>query len=70
TLHSWWFGDKSGLFEQLVSWQAGRLEEALARSLEPDGDDAVLRAFAVELLLVLLGARGSQARALPGRAEG
>ena len=58
TLYSW-FGDKSGLFEQLVSWQAERLEEALAGSLEPDGHDAkaVLRAFAVELLRLLLGER-------------
>ncbi len=58
TLYSW-FGDKSGLFEQLVSWQAERLEEALAKSLEPGGDDAeaVLRAFAVELLRLLLGER-------------
>lgn len=58
TLYSW-FGDKSGLFEQLVSWQAERLDEAFARSLEPDGDDpkAVLRAFAVELLRLLLGER-------------
>lgn len=58
TLYSW-FGDKSGLFEQLVSWQAERLDEALAKSLEPDGDngEAVLRAFAVELLRLLLGER-------------
>ena len=58
TLYSW-FGDKSGLFEQLVSWQAGRLDEALAGSLEPDGDDAktVLRTFAVEVLRLLLGER-------------
>lgn len=58
TLYSW-FGDKSGLFEQLVSWQAERLDEALTRSLEPEGDDAraVLRTFAVELLRLLLGER-------------
>jgi AcrR family transcriptional regulator len=58
TLYSW-FGDKSSLFEQLVSWQAERLDEALARSLQPDGDEAaaVLRAFAVELLRLLLGER-------------
>jgi len=58
TLYSW-FGDKSGLFEQLVSWQAERLDEALTKSLEPNGDDAktVLRTFAVELLRLLLGER-------------
>ena len=58
TLYSW-FGDKSGLFEQMVSWQAERLDETLARSLEPEGDDAraVLRTFAVEMLRLLLGER-------------
>ncbi len=58
TLYSW-FGDKSGLFEQLISWQAERLGEALAGSLEPKGHDVkvVLRAFAVELLRLLLGER-------------
>ena len=58
TLYSW-FGDKSGLFEQLVAWQAERLNEALASSLESDGEDArmVLRTFAVELLRLLLGKR-------------
>jgi AcrR family transcriptional regulator len=58
TLYSW-FGDKSGLFEQLVSLQAERLDRALARSLEPEGNDvrAVLRTFAVEMLRLLLGER-------------
>lgn len=59
TLYSW-FGDKSGLFEALISWQAESLEAALARSFEPDdeGDPAaVLRSFAAELLRVLLGGR-------------
>ncbi|MGH3146584.1 MAG: TetR/AcrR family transcriptional regulator [Rubrobacter sp.] len=58
TLYSW-FGDKGGLFEQLVSWQAERLDEALAISLEPGGGEArtVLRAFAVELLRLLLWER-------------
>ncbi len=58
TLYSW-FGDKRGLFEQLISWQAERLDGALARSLEPEGDDAraVLRTFAIEMLRLLLGER-------------
>jgi AcrR family transcriptional regulator len=58
TLYSW-FGDKSGLFEQLVSLQAERLDGALARSLEPEGNDvrAVLRTFAIEMLRLLLGER-------------
>jgi AcrR family transcriptional regulator len=53
-----WFGDKHGLFEELVRWQAERLEEALASSLDADEDPAVvLRAFAAELLRLLLGER-------------
>lgn len=58
TLYSW-FGDKSGLFEQLISWQAENIEGALARSLEPGRDEPsdVLRAFGAELLRVLLGER-------------
>ena len=57
TLYAW-FGDKRGLFEELIRWQAERLGDALAPSLAR-GDDpaAVLRAFAVELQHLLLGER-------------
>ena len=58
TLYAW-FGDKRGLFGELVSWQAERVDGALVSSLELDADDPseVLRAFAVELQRLLLGDR-------------
>jgi AcrR family transcriptional regulator len=58
TLYAW-FGDKRGLFEELVRWQAERVDAALAPSLERDAADPseVLRGFAVELQRLLLGDR-------------
>jgi AcrR family transcriptional regulator len=58
TLYAW-FGDKRGLFEELVRWQAERLEAVLVPSLERDADDPseVLRGFAAELQRLLLGER-------------
>lgn len=58
TLYSW-FGDKRGLFEELIRRQAEGVGEALSASLERDAEDpaVVLRAFAVELLRLLLGER-------------
>jgi AcrR family transcriptional regulator len=58
TLYAW-FGDKRGLFEELVRWQAERIDAVLVPSLERDADDPseVLRAFAVELQRLLLGDR-------------
>jgi AcrR family transcriptional regulator len=58
TLYAW-FGSKRGLFEELVSWQAERVEAAIAPNLERDGDDPseVLRGFALELQRLLLGER-------------
>jgi AcrR family transcriptional regulator len=58
TLYAW-FGDKRGLFGEVVSWQAERVDGALASSLELDAEDPseVLRAFAVELQRLLLGDR-------------
>ena len=59
TLYAW-FGDKRGLFEELVRWQAERVDAALAPSLEGEAAaDApgVLRDFAVELQRLLLGER-------------
>lgn len=58
TLYAW-FGDKRGLFEELISWQAEHLDEALTQSLERDDEEPaiVLRAFAVELIRLLLGER-------------
>ncbi len=58
TLYAW-FGDKRGLFEELVRWQAERLNTVLVPSLERDAEDPsiVLRAFAVELQRLLLGDR-------------
>jgi AcrR family transcriptional regulator len=58
TLYAW-FGDKRGLFEELVGWQAERIDAVLVPSLERDPDDPsiVLRAFAVELQRLLLGER-------------
>ena len=58
TLYAW-FGNKRGLFEELVGWQAERVHAVIAPNLERDGDDPseVLRAFAVELQRLLLGER-------------
>jgi AcrR family transcriptional regulator len=58
TLYAW-FGDKRGLLEELVRWQAERVDAALVPSLERDTDDplVVLRTFAVELQSLLLGER-------------
>jgi AcrR family transcriptional regulator len=58
TLYAW-FGDKRGLFEELVRWQAERVDATLVPSLARDADDpvVVLRAFAVELQRLLLGDR-------------
>jgi AcrR family transcriptional regulator len=58
TLYAW-FGDKRGLFEALIRWQAGRLAGALALSLAREDDDpaVALHAFAVELIRLLLGER-------------
>jgi hypothetical protein len=56
TLYAW-FGDKRGLFEELVGWQAERIDAVLVPNLERDADDpsTVVRAFAVELQRLLLG---------------
>jgi AcrR family transcriptional regulator len=58
TLYAW-FGDKRGLFEELVTWQAERVDAVIAPNLERDGDDPseVLRGFALELQRLLLGER-------------
>ena len=59
TLYAW-FGDKRGLFMELVRWQAERIGAAVEPRLEPDADQdtsEVLRAFAVELQRLLLGER-------------
>lgn len=58
TLYAW-FGDKRGLFEELIRWQAERVEAVLSPSLEGDAGDVsgVLRGFAVELQRLLLGDR-------------
>jgi AcrR family transcriptional regulator len=58
TLYAW-FGDKRGLFEELVRWQAERVDATLVPSLARDADNpvVVLRAFAVELQRLLLGDR-------------
>lgn len=58
TLYAW-YGNKRGLFEELVSWQAERVDAALVPSLERDDDQPapVLRAFATELQRLLLGER-------------
>jgi AcrR family transcriptional regulator len=58
TLYAW-FGDKRGLFEELVRWQAERVDATLVPSLARDADDpvVVLRTFAVELQRLLLGDR-------------
>jgi AcrR family transcriptional regulator len=58
TLYAW-FGNKKGLFEELVRWQAERVDAVIAPNLERDGDDPsdVLRGFALELQRLLLGER-------------
>jgi AcrR family transcriptional regulator len=54
-----WFGDKRGLFEELVKWQAERVDAVITPNLERDGDEPseVLRGFAFELQRLLLGER-------------
>src|SRR3712207_1475822 len=58
TLYAW-FGNKKGLFEELVGWQAERVDAVIASSLEGDDDEPseVLRSFALELQRLLLGER-------------
>jgi AcrR family transcriptional regulator len=58
TLYAW-FGNKKGLFEELVRWQAERVDAVIAPNLEreTDGPSEVLRAFALELQRLLLGER-------------
>ena len=58
TLYAW-FGDKHGLFEELVRWQAECIGAAVEPRLEPGAEEPseVLRAFAVELQRLLLGDR-------------
>jgi AcrR family transcriptional regulator len=58
TLYAW-FGDKRGLFEELVRWQAERVDAVITPNLERDSDDPseVLRGFALELQRLLLGDR-------------
>jgi AcrR family transcriptional regulator len=59
TLYAW-FGDKRGLFEELVRWQAQRVDAVITLNLERDGDDGtseVLSGFALELQRLLLGER-------------
>src|SRR5215212_10868178 len=55
TLYAW-FGDKRGLFEELVRWQGECIDAALAPGLEGEAADVseVLRDFAVELQRLLL----------------
>jgi AcrR family transcriptional regulator len=58
TLYAW-FENKKGLFEELVRWQAERVDAVIAPNLERGGDDLseVLRSFALELQRLLLGER-------------
>jgi AcrR family transcriptional regulator len=58
TLYAW-FGDKRGLFEELVRWQAERVDALITPNLERDSDDPseVLHGFALELQRLLLGDR-------------
>ena len=58
TLYAW-FGNKRGLFEELVGWQAEQVDAVVAASLERGDDDLaeVLRGFALELQRLLLGDR-------------
>jgi AcrR family transcriptional regulator len=66
TLYAW-FGNKRGLFEELVGWQAERVDAEIAPNLEPDGDDPseVLRAFAAGA--AALAARRTRRGDKPGR---
>jgi AcrR family transcriptional regulator len=58
TLYAW-FGNKRGLFEEVVRWQAERVDAVIASNLERDSDDPseVLYDFALELQRLLLGER-------------
>lgn len=58
TLYAW-FGNKRGLFGELVRWQAERVDAVIKPNLERDGDDPsrVLLGFAIELQRLLLGER-------------
>src|ERR671910_3721057 len=58
TLYAW-FGDKRGLFEELVRWQVERVDAVIAPNLDHGSDDPseVLRGFALELQRLLLGER-------------
>ena len=57
TLYAW-FGNKRGLFEELVRWQAERVDAVITPNLERDDDPSVvLRSFALELQRLLLGER-------------
>jgi AcrR family transcriptional regulator len=59
TLYAW-FGSKRGLFEEIVSWQAERVDAVIAPKLEHDDEEdpsEVLRGFALELQRLLLGER-------------
>jgi AcrR family transcriptional regulator len=58
TLYAW-FGDKRGLFEELVGLQAERVDAAITPSLDGEAAAApeVLRDFAIELQKLLLGER-------------
>ena len=58
TLYAW-FGNKRGLFGELVRWQAERVDAVITPNLERDGDDPseVLRGFTIELQRLLLGER-------------
>src|SRR3712207_9051266 len=50
TLYAW-FGNKKGLFEELVRWQAERVDAVIAPNLDHASDDPseVLRGFVLEL---------------------
>jgi AcrR family transcriptional regulator len=58
TLYSW-FGDKRGLFEELILSNAEKINETLASRVgELEGEPSkVLRSFGIELLRLLLGER-------------
>jgi AcrR family transcriptional regulator len=58
TLYAW-FGNKRGLFEELVRWQAESVDAVIAPNLERAGDDPseVLHGFVLELQRLLLGDR-------------
>src|SRR3712207_2188810 len=58
TLYAW-FGDKRGLFEELVRWQAERVDAVITPNLERHADEPseVLLGFAQELQRLLLGER-------------